>query len=112
MIVKVLEVRDRMTFIPVMAIKMNSEDDIQKYYLRRAGYGEDSFSVSVICMDNFKGYDDPYKWDCMSRTMHEAHKYISKNWDLLNDGDVVDVEYVLGETDTPKVSERFNGWSD
>jgi hypothetical protein len=37
-----------------------------------------------------------------------AHQHIEQNWDLLNDGDVVDVEYILGETSEPKRSERFD----
>lgn len=38
--------------------------------------------------------------------MHTAHKYIEENWDALKDGDVVCVEHILGERETPKVSER------
>jgi len=112
MIVKVLEIRDRMTFIPVMAVKMKSEDPTKQYYLRKVGYVDECNMVEVIRMDTDKCSHDPYGWDPPSRTMLEAHKYISKNWDLLNDGDVIDVEFILMESDSPKVSERFNDWSD
>jgi hypothetical protein len=43
--------------------------------------------------------------------MREAHKYIAKNWGSLNNGDVIDIEYILGETTSPKVTERFDEWS-
>ena len=38
--------------------------------------------------------------------MHEAHQYIRREFDNLKDGDVVDVEYILGEKPTAKTSER------
>jgi hypothetical protein len=47
---------------------------------------------------------DPYDWN--DRTMQTAHNYIAKNFDDLSNGDVVDVEYILEETDEPKISER------
>ena len=34
-----------------------------------------------------------------------AHHYIQEHFDELHDGDVVDVEFILGETKAPKVSE-------
>lgn len=50
---------------------------------------------------------DPYAWGQNPRTKYVAHKYIIENWDKLSTGDVVYVETILGERDTPKVSERF-----
>lgn len=46
---------------------------------------------------------DPYDWG--DRTMTVAHQYIESNFDQLNNGDVVDVEFILGETSVPKRSE-------
>lgn len=37
--------------------------------------------------------------------MHEAHKYIQQHWDELQSGEVVDVEYILGETTVKKESD-------
>jgi len=39
--------------------------------------------------------------------MRAAHVYIEQSWALLKDGDVVDVEFILGETIKQKISERF-----
>lgn len=35
--------------------------------------------------------------------------WLHNNFDKVKDGDVVDVEYLLGETDLPKNSERIRG---
>lgn len=37
--------------------------------------------------------------------MPEAHKYIEANWDSIQDGGLIDVEYILGETNIEKESE-------
>jgi len=39
--------------------------------------------------------------------MLKAHEYIEKCFDELESGAVVDVEYILGETNKMKQSERF-----
>ena len=35
-----------------------------------------------------------------------AHDYIAEHWAELDDGDVIDVEFILGEKPTKKISER------
>lgn len=52
-------------------------------------------------------WNDPYGWERSARTFPVAHDYIIKNWEKLRDGDVVDVEFILGETKVPKASERL-----
>jgi hypothetical protein len=95
---KTFEVRDRATFIPVFAIKMQPENEGQRYLLRRAGYS--CQPDDPIVMVGFLGKGgcnyDSYSWGG-SRTMTVAHQYIEKNFDDLSNGDVIDVEYVLGE---------------
>jgi hypothetical protein len=49
---------------------------------------------------------DPYHWPRDPRTKPYAHVYIEAHWHDLKDGDVIDVEFILGETTSPKVSER------
>lgn len=51
---------------------------------------------------------DPFDWN--DRTMHTAHEWITKHFHTLKNGDVVDVEFILGETKVPKRSERFSDW--
>lgn len=98
--VKLFEIRDRLTFIPTMAVKVSALDG---YLVRRSGY-MDTF-VFLTQLQTGKCQYAHYKWGD-SRTMVNAHKYILENWDTLKNEDVVDVEFILGEVDKPAVSER------
>ena len=126
--VKTFEVRDRGTFIPVMGILMvpttnwpagtkeqetESEgvEEAERYLLRRAGYAFDHPFV-VLCRMECSGVDrnatyDPFSWGASDRTFHVAHTYIVDNWEKLKSGDVIDVEFILGDTFEPKKSERI-----
>ena len=103
---KVLEVRDEGTHIPVLAIRMLAKNGIQTYYVHgRMGYPRDGSGIAVIQLNDCDGNCDPYAWT--NRTMSTAHHYIYDHFDELVDGDVVDVEFILGEKPTKKVSERL-----
>lgn len=109
-----LEIRDRATFIPVIAIGMEPgghEDaaQAQAYFLARCGYiwTNGTPSVMLVYMSGEKlATADPYFWS--NRTMSNAHIYITEHWSALKDGDVIDVEFILGEKLHKKVSERFD----
>jgi len=102
-----LEVRDSMTFIPVMVTSLISNQEDQNYLLGRAGYEGGYVSVFVVKLSEGIGYNDAFKWPRSGRTMFEAHQYIRDNFHELKDGDVVDIEYILKETTVKKKSERF-----
>ena len=97
---KLLEIRDSATFIPVLAISISREDG---YLARRAGFGERC--IQLVSFNTNKTAYDPYDWG--NRTLQTAHVYITEKWDDLKDDDVIDVEYILGETLRPKISESF-----
>ena len=104
---KVFEIRDSATFIPVLSVDINPGDADQLYLMRRCGYpcnGEPNVILTRLSGDG-QATNDPYAWG--DRTFSVAHDYIIKNWHSLNDGDVVDVQFILGETDKPKRSERY-----
>jgi len=112
--VKILEIRDEGTFIPVLAVDMNppwgteEKHEAVRYLMRRCGYpcdGQPNIAITNLSMDGAPAWNDPYAWG--GRTYPVAHNYIIEHWDELNDGDVVDVSFILGETKQPKVSERF-----
>ena len=105
---KLFEVRDRATFIPVMAIHIDGNcTDQEDWLLRRSGYGNrDRDYTYLIHLHTGEGQYDPYNWD-VTRTMREAHRYIAKHFDELQTGDVIDVEYILGESATKKTTERY-----
>ena len=107
---KLFEVRDRATFIPVMAIHIDGNcADQEDWLLRRSGYGkgEGRNYVYLIHLQTGEGQYDPYKWGCCSRTLHEAHRYITEHFDELQTGDVIDVEFILGESAIKKTTERY-----
>ena len=104
---KMFEVRDRGTYIPVAATKLVTNDLGEAYMLRRAGYSNSYPMVILTRLDNVEAHNDAYNW-ADTRTLREAHGYIAKNFDTLKSGDVVDVEFILGETTVCKTSERYN----
>ncbi|MCB1423203.1 MAG: hypothetical protein KDJ69_12210 [Nitratireductor sp.] len=106
---KILEIRDRATFISVLATELwtGKTTITERYYLERAGYGDGG--SRYIIMTRLEGLEtqcDPYKWPSF-RTMKAAHVYILQHWDELESGDVVDVEFINSESKEPKKSERF-----
>lgn len=111
--VKLFEVRDRATFIPCFGILMapadgraNASWEEEDYLLRRAGFGFDNPLVIFGRLEGGGCQWDPYAWSVPPRTVPEAHRYVAAHWDELESGDVVDVEFVLGERTEPKASER------
>jgi hypothetical protein len=105
--VKCLEIRDDGTFIPVICIWPVPDNEGQRYLLRRDGYRGDITEPCIIMIAaQCRGVAyDPYDW-AEARTHRVAHDWIAKHWGELRDGDVVDVEFILGESGTHKISER------
>ena len=107
--IKCLEVRDSMTFLPVICIRPVPRNRGQRYLLRRDGYRGDESEPCIIMIDaQCRGVAyDCYDWPSgRGRTHKQAHNYIQQHWHELKDGDVVDVEFILGETLQPKISEH------
>ena len=98
--IKILEVRDRATFIPVMAVEIKPENYPQQKLIRVAGYGMDLRYIMLTRLDGASCSYDPFNWN--DRTMQESHLNIIKDWDNLVDGSVIDVEFILGETTVKK----------
>lgn len=114
--VKLIELRDRGTFIPMMAVRLDSLASTEdRFLLRRAGYGEEQIDLNkgfepYVLFTRLDGTGkcnyDPYSWD-NPRTYRPAHIYLISHWNSIKSGDVIDVEFLLGETTAPKVSERL-----
>src|ERR1035438_7146136 len=96
---KILEIRDSGTFIPVMATAFSGEESP---LLRAAGYARCEQYVIVVKLNGIEAQYSAFNWPNSSRTMREAHKYIEKNWKDIEDGDVIDVEFIIGESKTKK----------
>jgi hypothetical protein len=96
---KLFEIRDRATLMPVLAIQISGKDGP---LAERAGF--DQPQIILIDLENSRCNWDEYEWNG-ARTLPNAHAYIKKHWRDLTDGDVIDVEFILGETKVPKISE-------
>ena len=109
---KYFEVRDRGTLIVVAAFRFVDieHNAAANLLLMQAGYGrtakEQSEYIAVmnITGGNCESHTDAYKW-LNHRTMGTAHIYINDNFKTLKTGDVIDIEFILGETSKPKISE-------
>ena len=109
---KFIEIRDAGTRVDAIAIRMSSSDPIPHYYLCRSGHPADGSSIMLMCVYDGKATNDPYEWEKVGmgiRTMGNAHNWICEHFDEISDGDVVDVQFLLGETKKPKISERLGG---
>lgn len=106
---KVLELRDAGTFIPILCINIQPQNAEQSYLMRRDGYPCDGCPNVILTRLSGDGQatNDPYGWGRGPRTFPVAHDWIIDHWDELSDGDVVDVEFILGERPTKKLSERI-----
>lgn len=106
--VKILEVRDEATLIPMLCIDLNPDNQEQRYYLRRLGHpcdGTPNIGITHLNADRTFN-NDPWSW--RDRTYHVAHEYILNHWRELENGDVVDVRAILNECAAPAISERFS----
>lgn len=126
---KLFEVRDRATFIPVLAVRMGSlaadpdnrwwsaelsleAINAERWLLARAGFGltsaEQARYVQLVQINGGGGLSqcDPYGWPGRARTMTVAHLAIISRWDDLPTGSVIDVRYESGDAAAPCASER------
>lgn len=108
---KLFEVRDAATCIPVMAVRLGLGSKKEQWLTWKAGYGPRPehagyVLVSPLCGDYAMRWD-PNRWSDAGfrRTLKFAHEYIRDHWDTLTSGDVVDVEFILGESMKPKETE-------
>lgn len=102
---KYLEIRDRATCIAAIGIAIDGNDS---WLAHRAGFapGERYILLSIIAEPNRTEYD-PHAWSGGARTLPVAHQWIIANWDSLENESVVCVEFITGERETPKESDRF-----
>jgi hypothetical protein len=106
--IKLFEIRDEGTHIPAFAISTRPLPGsvAQNYLLRRAGFESgNAVILGYLCGERHSSAD-PYFWG--NRTMKVAHEYITEHFDELAPGAVVDVEFIMGITKKPKVSERVS----
>jgi len=119
---KLIEIRDKATLIaafafrPSDAIIFDPRDHllvsrtVEQFLAHRSGYYTCGLSSAVVlgrlgCEGRTRLACDPYDWN--DRTMTVAHDELIRNWDKYPSGSVLDVEFVLGESSSPKTSEAY-----
>lgn len=104
--IKLFEIRDRATMMPMFAFTTSSDLTEQSWLLAGAGYSPNSDLVmfGYLAQSGMPACYDHYDWN--DRTKKVAHEYIQKHWHELKNGDVIDVEFILGESPEKKISER------
>ena len=106
---KTFEIRDRHTFIPVLAVRLDPGCEADRFLLGRAGFTPDPARqakyIQLVQINGGFGRTscDPYDWGC--KTMAPAHQHIIDHFDDLESGAVVDSEFLRGESKMPKLSE-------
>ena len=111
---KIIEVRDKGTFIPALIVRLGSEHDQERWLMSSAGYGREiEDQQAYVVMVKIAGGEpchahiDPFAWGQNPRTYFVAHNWIRDHFDEIEPGQVIDVQVILGETTTPKVSDRL-----
>jgi hypothetical protein len=111
MVVKTIEVRDRATFIPMLAIKLEPADERDRYLLARSGYGVapevQARYVVLVELTSMRCQHDAYSWGS-ARTIGVVHLHLEEHFDDVPNGAVIDVQFLLGETPKPKRSEALD----
>lgn len=124
--VKAVEIRDRATFIPALAIRLGpihnrlwpeqDEDAFQeireaeRYLLSRSGYGQtperqcEFLYIINLQTGQVSLHSDGGTW---VGTVGRAAQWLRENWEEFKSGSVVDCEFIRGETKEPKTSERL-----
>ncbi len=107
--VKTFELRDRATTIHVMATKVNMAalNLADKMQFMDAGWAEDEPNLIYVVElpEPCRAAYNPHEWQSSARTFTDAHVFIREHWSELLSGQVIDVEFINGETETQKVNE-------
>lgn len=100
--IKFFEVRDYATTIPMcaIAVEVSAGPSREHAILRRAGWNQErGIYMFHLGQDGGKVCYDCYTWG--DRTRKVVHAHLCREWDNLQDGQLLDVRVILGETTEP-----------
>lgn len=98
--IKLFELRDKGTFIPLCGVRLLPTNASEHYLIRRGGW-EDSVPYYLFNLQASKiGYE------FFDRTYSVALNYVKENWNEIKSGSVIDIQNILGETSEVAISER------
>lgn len=107
--VKIFEVRDKGTCLPVVAIRLTADDPQEAKLAQRCGYGDAEVQPEYVLVAPLAGgaplHYDVYARLEPTRTLRTAHDYIIRHFAELRPGAVVDVQWILGEIPAPRESD-------
>jgi hypothetical protein len=96
--VKFLEIRFGSAFIPAVALRAIPRNQKERYILSRAG-----FSSPGIFLAPLQGIEFP-----SLKAFGFTLNYLERHWDAVSSGDVIDVDYLTGERDKPRITESVH----
>jgi len=108
---KVFELRAPATIMVIMATRLEVFNEAERYLLSRSGFGRNNNDfkkyIMLQCLDGgtSTASTDPYKHGI--RELRIVHCYIYEMFDQLDDGQVLDIDFILGNTFEPKQPERI-----
>lgn len=106
-ITKFFEIRDSSTTLPLMVTKLEPVNSDEDWLIKRAMGSKPYPLFLVTFMSSDVSHFNIYNWGSTgARTVKTAHEFIEKNFDTLKTGDVIDVQVLLGEKETKKISEN------
>ena len=100
MIIKLFELRDEGTHIPIFSFRSQSDNPRESLIFQRGGYLKGSRLIIMGALSGKICTYDPGYWE-NGRTMRIAHQYLYEHWDELESGDLIDIRFIMKETDQP-----------
>ncbi len=94
MTTKIFEVFDRSAYLRVLATRLDHRTTRELFLLNGADLTNGQIQVTTLT-PYVESHSDPSGWG--NGTMRTVHEHLIERWDVLNTGDVVDVEHILGE---------------
>lgn len=114
--VKLFEVRAPATLIIIMAIKLTANNTNSASLLCHSGYGrtikEFENYIMVVPVDGGHGFATTDPYEQIIYEIKVAHLYIKDHFDELDNGSVIDTEFICGKSDKSKKSDLYPFYND
>ena len=117
---KYFEVRDVGTRMVLMCFKFDAANEDERHLVGLSGFGtlifgQNYYTLYYWPVDDGSSIRPAASYDIQnwhpaiigSRTQYLAMKIVEKHWSQLCSGDVIDIEYAIGETTLPKCHDNL-----
>lgn len=99
--VKLFELRTQITSTTLFAFKLDSKNARDRGIIRHSGYKEDAYTVSDNLIMGSLEYPERTSYASYEFATYDfqyAFNYIKDNWNRLNSGSLIDVDYLIGNS--------------